>query len=133
MSGQELMQMAGAVVSFVLILGLLVFFCLLLNLRDRRQTRVLNTMLDQLGSRDLRGRVAVQVHCGVLSRRSRVMVRVWARAAEEIWAVFTRLSRTLPPEVGVVMDGTVEGEFSVTLTSPTGRPFCPSRPSLVTG
>ena len=61
MSGQELTQMVGVMVSFVLLLGLLGFFCVLLNLRDRRRTRVLHAVLAQIGTPALRGRFTVQV------------------------------------------------------------------------
>jgi hypothetical protein len=132
MSGQELTHMVGVMVSFVLLLGLLGFFCVLLNLRDRRRARVLHAVLDQIGTPDLRGRFTVQVRCGLLSPGAAVAIELLACSRNEIWELMARLSQHLSPRVRLEVTGPTDHCFLATFTArTTSRPEL--RPRLATG
>lgn len=135
MIGEGLKQTVGLMVSFGLILGPLIFLSVLLNLRDRRQSGVLHAVLDQVGSRDLRGRVSVQVRSGVFRRRSVVNVHILGGSPSELWETMTRVARCLSPLDRLQLTGQTDGLVPATLTAQrtTGRPLPrPSRPTLTT-
>lgn len=135
MTAEELIAIGRAVFGLAIILGPLVGLLELLNLRDRRQARVLHTVLHEVSSGDLRGRVAVQARCGLLSPRSEVTVDVLACSRNEIWEIMTRLSRRLSPHVRLEVTGPGDPYLLATFTfETTGRPRLPqpSQPSLAT-
>lgn len=116
-------MMVGRVVIVVaLTLGAPLVWLMLLNLRDRRQAALLSAVLDQISSRELRGRIGVQVRSGVLSGRSVVTVNLLAPSRNEIWEIMTRFARHLSPEVRLAVTGPVDRHFLATLTvRMTGR------------
>lgn len=133
---EALAVLGRAVVVLALTLGMPLVLLTLLNVRDRRQARLLSTVLDQTGSRDLRGSIAVQVRCGVLSRRSVVRVHIVACAPNAVWDIITRLSERLPPQVRLQVTAPVDRHGFATFTVRTiGRHPLPgpSRPSFATG
>ena len=133
---EGLMQVGGLLLAIALTYGPVVGLMALLNLRDRRQLRVLGTVLKQFASRDLLSRVAIRIRCALLSPRSVVAIDMRACSRDEIWETVGRLSRTLPPSVRLVVDGRVDPEFPATVTvEATGSPpLChPSRPSVAPG
>ena len=104
MEGLMLVGRVAVVLAFAA--GIPLVGLMLLNRRDRRREKILQTVLDELSSRELMGRVAVRVRSGVLWRRSVVMIHILAGAPDEIWEIMTRLSRQLP-EVQFRLTGTV--------------------------
>lgn len=100
-----------AVIAFMVTLlavGGPVGWALLLNLRDRRRARLLQTVLGRLGARDLRGRFAVQVRSGVLRPWSVVRVHLLSASRGEIWELLERLSAGLPSRVRVELIGPMD-------------------------
>src|SRR5687767_5605711 len=82
-----------------LIFGPPVAWLILLNLGDRRMTRLSSLVHRPLALPSLRGRFAVRIRCPLLSRRSLVVVEVLAGTPHEIWDIFTCLAHALPPRV----------------------------------
>lgn len=121
MEGLMLVGRVAVVLAFAA--GIPLVGLMLLNLRDRRRERILQTVLDELSSRELMGRVAVRVRSGVLWRRSVVMIHILAGAPDEIWKIMTRLSRGLP-EVQFRLTGTVGWDplTPITLRLDSGGP-----------
>lgn len=132
----ELMKLGVIILFFGLTLSPLVGLLLLLNRRDRRQARVLGTVLEQLSSPDLRGRVAARVRSGLLSPKSVVTVDVAGCSREEIWDIMTRLSQRLSPQIRLEVSGPQDRCFLATFTVETlgwRPPLRPPQPSLATG
>ncbi|MBI4610375.1 MAG: hypothetical protein HY726_15370 [Candidatus Rokubacteria bacterium] len=118
-----------------LVLGGPLAWTILLNLRDRRQARLLRTVLDQLSSRELRGRIAVEVRCALLSADSQVAVHVLTFSQEELWEIMTRLAQRLAPRVRLEVSGQLDRLFHATVTMRTTgeEPHArPRQPSLAT-
>lgn len=132
---EGLMLVGRVAMVLALTLGVPLVWLMLLNLRDRRQATLLNAVVDEVSSRELRGRVGVQIRSRVLSRRSVVTVNVFACSRNEIWELMTRLAQRLSPEVQLEVTGPVDRCFLATLTvKTTGRqPLArPSGPILAT-
>lgn len=87
MEGLMLVGQVAVVLAFAA--GIPLVCLMLLNLRDSRQERILQTVLDEVSSRELMGRVAVRVRSGVLWRRSVVTIHILAGAPDEIWEIMT--------------------------------------------
>ncbi len=129
-------QFGGFVASLALIIGPVLLWLILLNRRDRRQDRLLGSVLAQLSSPELRGRVAVRVRSGVLSPRSVVTLHVLAYSRSEIWEIMTRLSQCLSPHVKLEVTRPQDRQFLATFTVDTTRRQprpCPPQPRLATG
>lgn len=107
---EGLMELWRLVVMVVVTVGPVVGLALLLNRRDRRRARLLGAVASEVGSPDLRGRVGLEVRCGVLSLGCRVAVHMLASSGEEVLDVLARLSRSLSPRVRLVVDGSVGGD-----------------------
>lgn len=108
----------------------------LLNRRDQRKAGLLGAVMGQLSSRDLRGRIAVQVRSGVLFPRSVVAVDILEASRSEIWEILTRLAQRLSPHVRIEVTGRVDPDFVATATIETARGQTrphPSRPCQATG
>lgn len=132
---EVLRQVGGLLVGIALSYGPVVGLMTLLNLRDRRQSRLHGSVLTQFGSLALRGRVAIQTRCAVLSPRSLVTVDMRACSRDEIWEAVGRLSQSLPPRVRLVVDGTLDPQLPATFTVEATRPLPlrhPSRLSVAT-
>ena len=132
---EALMQVGGLVLMVGMTYGPVVALLGLLNLRDHRQSRLLGSVIQRLPRREFGGRLAVQVRCALLSPRSVVTLDMRTCSREEIWQAVARLSRSLPPGVRVLVDGTIDPRFPtlVTLAIPGRRPLArPSQPSAVT-
>jgi len=136
---QGLMQVAGFLLTIGVTYGLVFLLLGLLNLRDRRQSRLLGTVMRQLPWRDFLGRFAVQVRCALLSPRGVVTVTLRACSRDELWDVIERLFRNLPPHVRLVVDGTGTPRFPARFTvetaprppasDPCAAPWRPARHS----
>src|SRR5262247_1630564 len=89
--GRVPMDVARAVFGVSIILGPLVVLLSLLNLRDRRASRLRRIVHDQLGVPELRGRVGVHIKSAVLSPRRAVIVDLLAGTPHETSTLFARL------------------------------------------
>lgn len=133
---QGLTQLGGFILIVALTFGPLVILIELLNRRDRRQSLLLAAVLRQFDSPDYRGRVAAQVRCGIFSGSSVVRVSMLAWSRDEIWDAITRLSQVLPPQIRVVVEGTLDprSPFPFTVETKGWRPLLtPYRPSVAPG
>jgi hypothetical protein len=133
---ESLMQLGGFLLVVGITYGPVVGLLELLNLRDRRQSRLLGRVMKELPAGEFGGRLAVQVRSALLSRRSVVTLDMRACSRDEIWQTVARLSRSLPAGIRLVVDGTVDPSCPspVTLAVPGRRRLaCPSQPSPVTG
>ena len=110
------MEAFGAVLVVMLVLGGPLIWAMALNLRDRREARLLNTVLAELDGRDLRGRVAVKVRSGFLWAPSVVKVHLLCASRQEIWEILGRLSERLSRRVRLEVTGPVERPLAATFT-----------------
>ena len=110
------METFGAVLIAMLVLGGPFMWAMALNLRDRREARLLNTVLAELDGRDLRGRVAVKVRSGFLWAPSVVKVHLLCASRQEIWEILGRLSERLSRRVRLEVTGPVERPLAATFT-----------------
>jgi len=132
---EGLMHFGGLVLVIGMTYGPVLALLGLLNLRDRRQSRLLGGVMQRLPRREFGGRLAIDVRCPLLSRRSVVTLDMRACSRDEIWQAVTRLSRSFPPGVRLLVDGTVDPQCPepIRLAIPGRRPLaCPSQPSAVT-
>lgn len=132
---EGLMVVGRLIAVLALTVGPPLGWAILLNLRDRRQARLLDAVVAQVSSRDLRGRVAVRVRCGLLSPSSVVSVYVLTESPNEIWEIMTRLSGRLSPQIRLEVTGPVDRYFLATFIvemrrrQPLPRP---AQPTLAT-
>jgi hypothetical protein len=110
------MEAFGAVLVAMLALGGPLIWALALNLRDRREARLLSTVLAELNGPDLRGRVAVRVRAGLLGTSSMVKVDLLCASQQEIWEILGRLSERLSRPVRLEVTGPVERPLGATFT-----------------
>ena len=110
------METFGAVLIAMLVLGGPLIAALALNLRDRRQARLLSTVLAELGGPDLRGRVAIKVRAGLLWAPSLVKIHLLCASRQEIWEILGRLSEHLSGRVRLEVTGPVERPLAATFT-----------------
>lgn len=126
------MVLVESIAVLALTLGGPLAALMLLNLRDRRQARLLRTVLDQLSSPELRGRLAVRVRCGMLSPRSLVAVSILVCSRNEIWEIMRR-AQGLSREVRLEVSGPLDRCFVATFTMRvlrTEREPRPAEPAL---
>lgn len=116
----DVMQAAAVSAVMVIVLGPTVGLPVLLNIRDRRQERVLTAIARALGSRDLRGRCAIEVACGLVSRRGTVTVYFCATTLEESMELLGRLCHHLPPGLFLIVDATTQQRLAVVTGSGAG-------------
>jgi hypothetical protein len=131
-----LMEVTRIVLGCAITFGPVVVLLSLLNWRDRRTSQWRDVVLSQLPLHELRGLVAIQVHSGVLMRRSVVRLDMFACTCDQIWDTVLRLSRIFPPQVRLAVNGTVDRQLTTTFTLET-RGRCTldhrSEPSVVAG
>jgi hypothetical protein len=131
-----LMEVTRIVLGSAITFGPVVVLLSLLNRRDRRTSQWRDVVLSQLPWHELRGLVGIQVHAGVLTRRSVVRLDMLACTCGQIWDAVLRLSRVLPPHVRLAVNGTVDRRLTTTFTLETrGRRALDHRsePSVVAG
>jgi hypothetical protein len=95
------------VVGLVVILGPVLGWLILLNRRDRCISRLCLAVSEPLALAELRGRIAVQVQCAVLSGGRTVNIDILACTYHEVWDIFTRVASRLPPHVCLLVSGDV--------------------------
>lgn len=131
-----LVKLGALVVGIALTVGPVLAWAMLLNLRDRREARLLSAVAPHVNSRDLRGRIAVRVRSGVLSPRSAVTLHLLAYSPGEIWELMTRLAQCLSPHVRLEVSRPQDRQFLArfTVDAPRRQPDpCPRQPTLATG
>jgi hypothetical protein len=114
-----LMEVTRIVLGCAITFGPVVVLLSLLNRRDRRTSQLRDAVLSQLPLYELRGLVGIQVHAGVLTRRSMVRLDMLACTCDQIWDAVLRLSRMLPPHVQLAVNGTVDRQLTTTFTLET--------------
>jgi hypothetical protein len=128
-------QVSGLVFVFGMTVGPILGVLLLLNARDRRQSRLLGLLLG-LTPRDLRDRIAIEVHCSPFWRRSVARVDMCSCSREEMWKAIGRWSANLPPTARLQVNGRVDQGVPALLTVETasGRTACcPARAFAAAG
>ncbi|MBI3028425.1 MAG: hypothetical protein HYY64_02815 [Candidatus Rokubacteria bacterium] len=110
------METFGAVLIAMLVLGGPLIWAMTLNLRDRREARLLGTVLAELDGRDFRGRVAVKVRAGLLWAPSVVKIHLLCASRQEIWEILGRLSERLSRRVRLEVTGPVGQPLAATFT-----------------
>ena len=110
------MEAFGVVLVALVVIGGPLIWAMALNLRDRREARLLNAVLAELSGPDLRGRVAIRVRAGLLGIPSMVKVHVLSASRQEIWEILGRLSERLSRRVRLEVTGPVERPLSATFT-----------------
>ena len=110
------MEAFGAVLVVMLVLGGPLIWAMALNLRDRREARLLSTVLAELSGPDLRGRVAIGVRAGPLGAPSVVKIHLLCASRQEIWEILGRLSERLSRRVRLEVTGPVERPLAATFT-----------------
>jgi len=133
---EGLLQLGGLLLMVGMTVAPVVVLLGLLNRRDHRESRLLGRVMKALPPRQFGGRLAVHVRCALLSPRSVITLDMQACSRDEIWQAIARLSRSLPPGVRLLVDGTVDPQCpaAVRLAIRSRRPFAgPSHPSAVPG
>ena len=98
------------------VLGGLAALLGLLNLRDRREARLLQVAAAQVPPLMARSTIAIRAHCTLLSPRGTVVIDLWPCTADELWAVIVRLRRALPTSVRLSIEGEISRRFPARLT-----------------
>lgn len=109
MIGAGIRQLATPVVGWALPIGLVIMLIVLLNRRDRRRAALLGLVSGQFDSTVLRSTVAISIDAGLLSESGLVIVDMPDCSQEETQQAFARLSKVLPPRVGLVVRGAPQG------------------------
>jgi hypothetical protein len=105
MTGAGIRQLAVPMAGWALPVGLVIMLIVLLNRRDRRRAELLDLVSGQFDSTALRSNVAISINAGLLSESSSVIVDMPDCSQEEAQEAFARLSKMLPPQVGLVVRG----------------------------
>lgn len=122
MAQLRLMVLGGLLAVFLVTGGPLLALSWLLDLRDRRQSRLREAVLRHVTAEEVRRRIRVDVRCALFSRKGLVTLDMSACSREEIWEAVTRLSHRLPPRVRVAVFGALDGQrTAVFRLPPAGR------------
>jgi hypothetical protein len=100
-----MISFAKLIVGLISIGGSLIFLIALLHVRDHRKSVIEGIACRELNSPDLRGLVAVNTKCALLSNRCTVEVDMWNCSNERIWDVMEGLRVNLPSSVRFVVNG----------------------------
>ena len=101
-------QVAAPVLGWGLPVGLTLALIALLNRRDRRQAGVLEVVSAQFEPAVLRSDVAINVEAGLFSEWMLVVVDMCDSSPVEAGEAFSRLSKVLPPQAGLLIRGGAE-------------------------
>lgn len=135
MTQLKLMTLGAYVALLALTLGPLLSLAWLLELRDRRQSRLRDAVLRHVTSEEVRRRIRVDVRCALFSRKGLVTLDMSGCSRKEIWEAVTRLSHRLPPRVRVAVFGALDGQFPAAfrLEPPGRRPLARPAPASAPG
>jgi hypothetical protein len=117
--GRRPMVFLRFVVGVAVIFGPVLALLILLNRRDRCISRLCLAVSEPLALAELRGRIAVQVQCAVLSGGSTVNIDILACTYREMWDIFTRVASRLPPRACLLVNGVVGQQAARQLTLET--------------
>lgn len=109
---QLLIHIGHVLVGFMIVLGPVIVLLLILEVRERREAVLRRIILEQLRSPDLRGLFTFRIRHGLVLG-SRAVVNLWDCSKEQIWDTTARLSMSLPPEVRLVVNFTMDREHEV--------------------
>ena len=122
--GVMMRSLAALAIVCLATAGPVVGLMLLLNVRDRRRAKLLDTMWS-LAPRHLRHHMVIQARVSVLPRRSLITVDMRDCERSDIWDAFARWATGLPPGVRLHVYGGFEpgvpGWRSYCLWTTTGR------------
>jgi hypothetical protein len=134
MMGTGIGRLAAPVVGWALPICLVIALIVLLNRRDGRRDRLLNLVGGQFAPAVLRRDVAICIESSLLTESGLVSVNMPDSSPEETQEVFARLSKVLPPQVGLVVRGAHQGRGGERRSLPRGKalraPSVPRRGSL---
>jgi hypothetical protein len=108
-----LIRLGQLILGFGAITGPLIVLVLILETRDRRGSKLYGIISKKLNSPNLRGLYSFRVRHGLLFRREIVILDLWGCSSEQIWGVAVQLSMSLPPEVRLVVNGTMDYKHKV--------------------
>ena len=114
------MEVGSFLLATLFGIGPVLGLALLLNARDRRRAALLEATWS-LTPRELRHLIAIQVHCGLLLRRSAIRVDMRDCTRDEIWGAIERWSAGLPPGVRLVVNGGLAPDLAARVTVEPAR------------
>jgi hypothetical protein len=102
-----MISLAKLIMGLISIGGPLIFLIALLHVRDHRKSIIDGIACKGLNSPDLRGLVAVNTKCALLSKRCTVGIDMWNCSDERIWDVdvIEGPRVNLPSHVRLVVNG----------------------------
>jgi hypothetical protein len=100
-----MISLAKLIMGMIFIGGPLIFLIALLHVRDNRKSIIDGIACKGLNSPDLRGLVAANTKCALLSKRCTVEVDIWNCSNERIWDVIEGLRANLPSSGRLVVNG----------------------------
>jgi hypothetical protein len=103
-----LIRLVQLVLGFMAITGPLVVLLLILKARDRRESSLCGIIIKQLNSPNLRGLFSFRIRHGLVLGRNTVILDLWGCPNAQIWDTTMQLSMSLPPEVRLVVNGTMD-------------------------
>ncbi len=87
-----MLQVMGELIGISIIVSPIMILSVLLNDRDRRESKLNSIAMEQVNSRNLRGLVAIETRCAILSRWSVIRVDIWGCSDKQIWEMVRQLS-----------------------------------------
>jgi hypothetical protein len=134
-----MLRLLGVLTMLVTLGTAPVALAIVLNVRDRREDRLLGTVAPEVSR--MRGIVALRVRCAALWPKSIARLDMWLCKSREMWGTSLRVLERLPSGVRLIVEGPVSGELVARLTlvargktrseSPGGRHRGNSRRNLV--
>lgn len=108
-----LIRLVQLVLGFMAVTGPLIVLLLILKARDRRESLLCGIILKKLNSPNLRGLFSFRILHGILLGRNTVIVDLWGCSSEQVWDAAMQLSMSLPAEVRLVVNGTMDHKDKV--------------------
>lgn len=108
-----LRQLVALAASCVVLIGPQIVLLMLLNFRDRRQDRILDTIARDLSR--MPGAVGCRIHCALFWPSSVVELHMWTCQPHEMWGTSLRVLERLPPGVRVLVEGPLSDQLVVSI------------------
>ena len=105
---QLLIHIGRTLVGFIIVTGPVLILCLILKVRDRRESKLRFIILKELSSPNLKGLFTFRIRHGLLPGGDTVIVNLWDISREQVWDTTMHLSMSLPPDVRLVVNGTMD-------------------------
>ncbi len=87
-----MLQVMSELIGISIIVSPIMILSVLLNHRDRRESKLNSIAMEQANSRNLRGLVAIETRCAILSRWSVIKVDMRDCSDKQIWEMVRQLS-----------------------------------------